>query len=307
MCICVTPLSPANTQLLTVCLQKDGPQSRYLTYYSNTVTQRDKGLKKEAMVVPFPHHPDNPAVMLAELPSAALEQQLWTALNNVLPADDPDADFDADEDEETFCNGFAPVVQSGGYKLSIANSFAALKEHINWTEFNVPHNFSDMLVDIQTRFGLNYGFIIAEPYLNSTDQRLGGMFGWVWHGKDAFLPTAHELTAFGPHTVYDVTGIILNDANVVNLAWDLGCPVLGEGYAFYKQMNPQTHDYKPVLLSLNTTELFYPARHPVRYKIALIPSVTDAVRMDFRGSSDTNANLVGVQLPPRHKNDIKII
>lgn len=292
MCICLTPLLPTETQLLTICVHKNDSYNQYITYYTNSLAQQQKTGKKEVMVVPFSYTAAYPSPLLAVLPTLTAEKELWTALDQVLPSHAPK--YEARNQSLGMSNAYhKPVVQCGGYKISIALNFHELSQQINWTEFNLPPNFRVLMEDLQRRFGEQYAFIVAEPHLNRQDQRLGGMFGWMWYGTQAFLPTAHELSS-STKTHYDFAGIILNE-QMQELQWEhskIGIPF----HNVYTQKDPLHQDYAQVLTILNSSQVFAPETPSQRYSVPLISHIWNAVRIDLNGWADYNENIVAT--PP---------
>lgn len=294
-------LIPSKTKLLTVCLHKDliGKCSQYITYYANQLQPITNTSKKQLMVVPFPHERGSPVQpMLAELPHAVLEKKLWEALDIALPIKPlpPTRGLSKSFDGSSFTNStarLAVVVQLGGYKISLVHTFEELQDQVNWSEFNLPHNFSALMADLQSRFGNHYGFIVAEPNLNLMDGRLGGLFAWVWYGERAFLPTAHEAPdELKGLTQYDVTGIILNEPVLDGLLWDSNEHRIDDRLLrFYVQENSADRDYSFVTDILNVTQQFLPDTPTKRERIH-VPHIMHAARFDFRGTHNINANMV---------------
>lgn len=311
MCIRVTEkLVPSETKLLTVCLNKDliGKCSQYITYYANRLDPVADKTDKQVMVVPFPHEHQSPIqVKMAELPHATLEQRLWETLDVALPmkAHPRSRGLVTNGKCKKEFRSLAPVVQAGGYKISLVTSFVDLQETVNWAEFHLPANFEALMTDLEHRFGLNYGFVVAEPNLNPADGRLGGLFAWVWYGYEAFLPTAHEAGA--DLTDYDVTGIVLNEPLMTGLAWDSTHQDIPEHPTrFYIQENAGSRDYAPVLDILNATQIFLPNAPDARQRIA-VSNILHAARFDFRGRHPVNANMVATTLALSESSEDEVV
>lgn len=215
---------PSSTCLMTCRIRKIHRNEpfqfyQYLTIYSNEATTKPS-TKSQLMIIPFPRRADMdlPTPCIADIPS---ERLLIKHLTEDYPAKQVSRGARSLSARSLSKRGntvpLARVNFVNGYKISIVNSFDDLKDRVRWDEFDLSPNHDELMSDIETRYGIHYGFVVAEPHL--MDGKFGGTFGFVWYGTDAYLPTAHEKMQTPE---YDFCGWFVNCAEGKRLKWETG-------------------------------------------------------------------------------------
>lgn len=217
MCYVITDsLKPTDTRLITVRLpaesRKGAARHAYLTLYDNKATVAKRS-SRQLMIVPFPnrHKMVEADFKLVEYPSRKAEEHIFEMADATFYKRESrsmtNKSMSLSYETNAMPDSLAVSV-AGGYIVTVAPNHADLTTRVQWKNYSLPPNFDDLMKDLKTRFGEDYGFIVAEPRHNGKSNQMGGMFGWVWYGDEAMLPTAHEKMA---NPKYDVTGWVVND------------------------------------------------------------------------------------------------
>lgn len=174
------------------------------------------------MIVPFPN-PDNLPASLVEFPDRETEEAIFIEARRLVPSKQQQQQQSRERGLRSLgrdnMTDTIQVYQAGGYQASVATNYADLMARVDWAQYSTPANFTELMDDLQVRFGKDFGFVIAEPK-GTKHRQPGGAFAWIYHGHAPYLPTAHEKSA---HRLveYNVTGFVFTPERH-NLRWGDG-------------------------------------------------------------------------------------